>query len=52
MTNFFLDAQNNPLKPFLSMLGIFIGALWIYTRNAKKNKKKDDNRKDDNNKMV
>jgi len=48
-----LDAQSNPLTPFLPPLGfaIAIAMIWIFTRQGKKDKKENTNA-DDKNKMV
>lgn len=46
-----LDAQSNPLAPITTLIGFVIAMIWLFTRNAKKDKKDEDKSEDDKNKM-
>lgn len=51
MLQILLDSQQNPLKPVITLLGFAIAMIWLFTRNAKKNKKEEDKSEDEKNKM-
>ncbi len=51
MLQILLDSQPNPLKPIITLLGFAIAMIWLFTRNAKKDKKEEDKSEDEKNKM-
>ena len=52
MLTILLQAQANPLKPIITLLGFAIAMIWLFTRNSKKNKKDDPNSEENKNKML
>lgn len=51
MLQILLDSQPNPLKPVITLLGFAIAMIWLFTRQAKKDKKEDAETNDSKNKM-
>ena len=51
LITFLLYSQSSPLAPIMSLLGLAIALIWLFTRNARKAKKDKVKSEDEKNKM-
>ena len=51
MLSILLETQPNPLGPLMTLIGFAIAMIWLFTRQAKKNKKDKDEKNEHNGMM-